>query len=93
MHKLLYKWQLHGLKKSKNEKQEWEKAYIEIGMAPQKLKTPIKTKFASKVFWTNVGPCKDSHIMIELCGHGLYYEPILQSLVIVWCFNYYHYFN
>ncbi len=36
-------------KKTKNEKQEWENAYIEIGMAPQKLKTPIKTKFASKV--------------------------------------------
>jgi hypothetical protein len=39
---------LYGQKKSKNEKQEWEKVYIEIGMTPQKLKTPIKTKFASK---------------------------------------------
>jgi hypothetical protein len=36
-------------KNQRTKKQEWEKAYIEIGMALQKFKTPIKTKFASKV--------------------------------------------
>ncbi len=36
-------------KKSGKGRQEWEKACIECGMPPRKLKTVIKTKFASKV--------------------------------------------
>jgi len=46
---LLYKKLLHRLKKYGKGKQEWEKACIECGLSPQKLKTPIKTRFASKV--------------------------------------------
>jgi len=49
MHKLLYKWLLHGQKQYGKGRQEWEKACIECGLSPQKLKTPIKTRFASKV--------------------------------------------
>jgi len=37
------------IKKSGKGKQKWEKACIESGMWHQKLKTPVKTKFASKV--------------------------------------------
>jgi hypothetical protein len=37
------------IKKSKKGRQEWEKACIQCGMPPRKLKTIIKTKFASKV--------------------------------------------
>jgi hypothetical protein len=40
----------------------------------------------------NVGHCRSSHIMLELCGHELCYELVLWSLV-VWCFNYCHYPN
>jgi hypothetical protein len=36
-------------KKSSKGRQEWEKACIECGLLPQKCKTPIKTRFASKV--------------------------------------------
>jgi len=36
------------IKKSKKGRQEWEKACIQCGMPPRKLKTVIKTKFASK---------------------------------------------
>jgi hypothetical protein len=49
MHKLLYKRLLHGQKQSNKGRQKWEKACIECGLLPQKLKTPIKTRFASKV--------------------------------------------
>jgi hypothetical protein len=37
------------IKKFGESRQEWEKACIECGLPPQKLKTPVKTKFASKV--------------------------------------------
>jgi len=37
------------IKKSEKGRQEWEKACIQCGMPPRKLKTVIKTKFASKV--------------------------------------------
>jgi len=30
-------------------KQEWEKAYVESGLLLHKLKSPIKTRFASKI--------------------------------------------
>jgi hypothetical protein len=36
-------------KKFSEGRQEWEKACIECGLPPQKLKTLVKTKFASKV--------------------------------------------
>ncbi len=36
-------------KKFNKGRQEWEKACIECGSLLQKLKTPIKTRFASKV--------------------------------------------
>ncbi len=36
-------------KKSRKGQQEWEKACVEMGLRPQKLKTLMKTKFASKV--------------------------------------------
>jgi len=49
MHKLLYKWLLHGKYIYGEGRQEWEKACIECGLLLQKLKTPIKTRFASKV--------------------------------------------
>ncbi|KAJ7552447.1 hypothetical protein O6H91_06G055400 [Diphasiastrum complanatum] len=35
-------------KKSRKGRQEWTKACIDSGLRPQKLKTPIKTRFASK---------------------------------------------
>jgi hypothetical protein len=49
MHKLLYKRLLHRQNKFGKCRQEWEKACIECGLLLQKLKTPIKTRFASKV--------------------------------------------
>jgi hypothetical protein len=30
-------------------RQEWEKACVESGLLPHKLKTPIKTRFASNI--------------------------------------------
>ncbi len=43
------------IKKSRKGRQEWEKACVESGMLLHKLKTPIKTRFASKI------------IMFEVC--------------------------
>jgi hypothetical protein len=30
-------------------RQEWEKVYVESGLLPHKLKTRVKTRFASKI--------------------------------------------
>ncbi len=49
MHKMFNKRLLHKQKQSTTCKQEWEKACIECGLLPQKLKTPIKTRFASTI--------------------------------------------
>ncbi len=36
-------------KKSRKRRQEWERACMDSGLWPRKLKTPIKTRFVSKV--------------------------------------------
>jgi hypothetical protein len=36
-------------KKIEKERQEWEKACVESRLLPHKLKTPIKTRFTSKI--------------------------------------------
>jgi hypothetical protein len=47
----------------------------------------------NKNFDPSVGYCKGNHMMLESYSHNMFYEPFLQSLAIILCFNYFHYFN
>jgi hypothetical protein len=52
-------------KKLNQGRQEWEATCCEAGLFPQKLKTPIKIKFASKVFFSrNVGIHPHHHTLL-----------------------------
>jgi hypothetical protein len=110
-------------KKINRSRQEWEKACIECGLSLQKIKTLIKTRFASNIImferpWNSSKlssivmegkrilfynkefqrpKCgllqKQNYFYLKPYGNSLCHESIPRSLVIVRCFDYYHYTN
>jgi hypothetical protein len=52
-------------KKNGKTKEEWEKPCVESGLLPWKLKTPIKTRFASKIIMFE--ECFEFKEIILLC--------------------------
>jgi hypothetical protein len=65
MAKQVYKKQLLGQKKSREKSQEWEKACVESGLPHRKLKTLVKTRFASKIIM--IEECLELKKAILLC--------------------------
>jgi hypothetical protein len=52
-------------KKYGKTREEWEKPYVESGLLPWKLKTPIKTKFVRKIIMFE--ECFEFKEIILLC--------------------------